>query len=138
MLQIFVSCRCMTLDSSVSHKQWITISIFAQKKLQLETTARKVSSKYANVFLYHHRGFLLQNHIASRNPNHINSESEFEALVPISTDDGAECIFCHSLFSQDKCGKGRFQCTRCKKWGHCDFAWNSENVNFIYHMCLNC
>jgi hypothetical protein len=62
-----------------------------------------------------------------------DSESEFEGPVLIDTDNGndddAECIFCLGLFSQDKCGEQWAQCTQCKKWGHCDCAGNSDNVN---------
>jgi hypothetical protein len=73
-----------------------------------EKAARKISSIYASVFLYYHWGLVLQNHIAA---GHSSSESEFEAPVPVCTDDGAECIFCDGLFSQEKFGEGRFQCT---------------------------
>jgi hypothetical protein len=94
-------------------------SIFAQNPAA-GNNCPKGFFKYANIFLYCHKGFLLQNHIAPGNPDNSKFclaayESEFEASVPISTDDGAECIFSDGLFSQDKCGERRFHCTRCKK-----------------------
>jgi hypothetical protein len=57
------------------------------------------------------------------------SDSEFENLIRIDTDNGdddgdAERIFSGGLFSRDVGNS-----TQCKMWGHCTCPGNSDNVN---------
>lgn len=111
--------------------QWITTSIFA---LRPEKNRPKIFFKIRQRRSVSPLGLLLQNHIAAGNPDHSSSESEFEAPVPVCTDDVAKCIFCYGLFSQEKFGERRFQCTDFKS-GLIVTALGTERILISFVAC---